>query len=169
VLVFLPGVGEIRRCQEAVAPLVERQGHAVLPLFGDLPPDAQDRVLADLGCRKVILATNVAETSLTIPGVTAVVDSGLARQSRVAAATGLPRLELVPISKASADQRAPPATGRRTARGPSRGCRRAASPTARDRRGRRLPLARPAAARGGRPGRNAAPTAGGDGTGQRRP
>jgi ATP-dependent helicase HrpB len=106
VLVFLPGVGEIRRCQEAVEPLVERQGHAVLPLFGDLPPEAQDRVLDDLGCRKVILATNVAETSLTIPGVTAVVDSGLARQSRVAAATGLPRLELVPISKASADQRA---------------------------------------------------------------
>ncbi len=106
VLVFLPGVGEIRRCHEAIAPLVERQGHAVLPLFGDLPPEAQDRVLDDLGCRKVILATNVAETSLTIPGVTAVVDSGLARQSRVAAATGLPRLELVPISKASADQRA---------------------------------------------------------------
>lgn len=106
VLVFLPGVGEIRRCQEAIAPLVERQGNAVFPLFGDLPPEAQDRVLEDAGCRKVILATNVAETSLTIPGVTAVIDSGLARQSRVSPATGLPRLELVPVSKASADQRA---------------------------------------------------------------
>jgi ATP-dependent helicase HrpB len=106
VLVFLPGVGEIRRCQEAVAQLVERQGHIVLPLYGDLPPEAQDRVLDDLGRRKVILATNVAETSLTIPGVTAVIDSGLARQARVSPATGLPRLELVPISKAAADQRA---------------------------------------------------------------
>ena len=106
VLVFLPGVGEIRRCQEAVGQLCERQGHAVLPLYGDLPPEAQDRVLDDIGRRKVILATNVAETSLTIPGVTAVIDSGLARQSRVSPGTGLPRLELVPISKAAADQRA---------------------------------------------------------------
>jgi len=106
VLVFLPGVGEIRRCQEAVGPLMERHGHAVMPLFGDLPPEAQDRVLDDIGRRKVILATNVAETSLTIPGVTAVVDAGLARQARVAPATGLPRLELMPISRASADQRA---------------------------------------------------------------
>ncbi|MFM7137380.1 MAG: ATP-dependent RNA helicase [Planctomycetota bacterium] len=106
VLVFLPGVGEIRRCQEAMGHTVERQGHAVLPLYGDLPPEAQDRVLDDIGRRKVILATNVAETSLTIPGVTAVIDSGLARQSRVSLATGLPRLELVPISKAAADQRA---------------------------------------------------------------
>jgi len=106
VLVFLPGVGEIRRCQEAIGQLCERQGHAVLPLYGDLPPEAQDRVLDDIGRRKVILATNVAETSLTIPGVTAVIDSGLARQSRVSPGTGLPRLELVPISKAAADQRA---------------------------------------------------------------
>ncbi len=106
VLVFLPGVGEILRCQEALAPLAERQGHALLPLFGDLPPEQQDRVLADLGQRKIILATNVAETSLTIDGVTAVIDSGQARQMRVSPATGLPRLELVPISQASAEQRA---------------------------------------------------------------
>ncbi|MEX0641993.1 MAG: ATP-dependent helicase HrpB [Pirellulales bacterium] len=106
VLVFLPGVGEIMRCQEALAPLAERNGHALLPLFGDLPPEQQDRVLADLGQRKIILATNVAETSLTIDGVTAVIDSGQARQMRVAPATGLPRLELVPISQASAEQRA---------------------------------------------------------------
>jgi ATP-dependent helicase HrpB len=106
VLVFLPGVGEIMRCERELAPALERQGHSVMTLFGDLPPEQQDRVLEETGRRKVILATNVAETSLTIPGVTAVVDSGLARQLRVTHATGLPRLELVPISKAAADQRA---------------------------------------------------------------
>jgi ATP-dependent helicase HrpB len=106
VLVFLPGVGEILRCQEALSGLAARHGHALLPLFGDLAADQQDRVLADLGQRKIILATNVAETSLTIEGVTAVIDSGQARQMRVSAATGLPRLELVPISQSSADQRA---------------------------------------------------------------
>ncbi|NBW96226.1 MAG: ATP-dependent helicase HrpB [Planctomycetia bacterium] len=106
VLVFLPGVGEIVRCEQALSALADREGCELLPLFGDLPPEAQDRVLVDLGRRKIILATNVAETSVTIPGVTAVVDSGLARQMRVAGATGLPRLERIPISKASADQRA---------------------------------------------------------------
>ena len=106
VLVFLPGVGEIIRCQEALTPLAERDGHALLPLFGDLPAELQDRALADFGERKIILATNVAETSLTIEGVTAVIDSGQARQMRVAHSTGLPRLELVPISQASAEQRA---------------------------------------------------------------
>lgn len=106
VLVFLPGVGEILRTKDALAGLAERHGSALLPLFGDLPPEQQDRVLTDLGQRKIILATNVAETSLTIEGVTAVIDSGLARQMHVAAATGLPRLDLVPISQASADQRA---------------------------------------------------------------
>ena len=106
VLAFLPGVGEILRCEEALAPLAEREGHALVPLFGDLPAEAQDRALADLGQRKIILSTNVAETSVTIEGVTAVIDSGEARQLRVAPSTGLPRLELVPISQASADQRA---------------------------------------------------------------
>ena len=106
VLVFLPGVGEIMRCERELAAAADRQGHAVLTLFGDMPPEQQDRVLTDVGRRKIILATNVAETSLTIPGITAVIDSGLARQLRVSPATGLPRLELVPISQASADQRA---------------------------------------------------------------
>ena len=106
VLVFLPGVGEIMRCQRALASLAEREGHTLLPLFGDLPAEQQDAVLDELGRRKIILATNVAETSLTIEGVTAVIDSGQARQMRVSPATGLPRLELTPISKASADQRA---------------------------------------------------------------
>ncbi len=106
VLIFLPGVGEIMRCQRAVTPLVERAGHALMPLYGDLSAEAQDQVLDDIGRRKIILATNVAETSLTIDGVTAVIDSGQARQLQVCPATGLPRLELVPISQASADQRA---------------------------------------------------------------
>jgi ATP-dependent helicase HrpB len=106
VLAFLPGVGEIIRCQKSLASFAEREGHALLPLFGDLPAEQQDQVLEELGRRKIILATNVAETSLTIEGVTAVVDSGQARQSRVSPATGLPRLELVPISQASAEQRA---------------------------------------------------------------
>lgn len=106
VLVFLPGVGEIMRCADALTSLAERQGHALVPLFGDLPPEQQDRALADLGQRKIILATNVAETSLTIDGVTAVVDSGQARQMRVSPSTGLPKLELMPISQASAEQRA---------------------------------------------------------------
>jgi ATP-dependent helicase HrpB len=106
VLVFLPGVGEILRTQDSLAGLADRENCALLPLFGDLPPEQQDRVLTDLGQRKIILATNVAETSLTIEGVTAVIDSGQARQLHVAPATGLPRLELVPISQASADQRA---------------------------------------------------------------
>lgn len=106
VLVFLPGVGEIMRCERELAAAAERQGHALLTLFGDMPAESQDRVLADMGRRKIILATNVAETSLTIPGITAVIDSGLARQLRVWPATGLPRLELIPISRASAEQRA---------------------------------------------------------------
>jgi len=106
VLVFLPGVGEIMRCERELSAAADRQGLAVLTLFGDMPPDQQDHVLTDVGRRKIILATNVAETSLTIPGITAVVDSGLARQLRVSPATGLPRLELVPISQASAEQRA---------------------------------------------------------------
>jgi ATP-dependent helicase HrpB len=106
VLVFLPGVAEILRCQNALTPIAERDGHALLPLFGDLPPEQQDRALGEWGQRKIILATNVAETSLTIEGVTAVIDSGQARKTHVSPATGLPRLELMPISQASADQRA---------------------------------------------------------------
>src|SRR6476660_2823851 len=106
VLAFLPGVGEIMRCERALTSLADRDGHALLLLFGDLPPEQQDRVLDDLGQRKIILATNVAETSLTIEGVTAVIDSGQARQMQVSPATGLPKLELVPISQASAAQRA---------------------------------------------------------------
>jgi ATP-dependent helicase HrpB len=108
VLVFLPGVGEIRRAEaqlrlSALTPSV--QLHA---LYGELGSEAQDAVLAPAagGARKVVLATNVAETSLTIPGVTAVVDSGLVRRSRFDPGTGMSRLELMRISRASSEQRA---------------------------------------------------------------
>lgn len=106
VLVFLPGVGEIHRCLDQLSAYCQRQHCELMPLYGDLPPEQQDCVLAPCSRRKVILSTNVAETSLTIDGVTAVIDSGLARQMQVHPGTGLPRLELVPISRASAEQRA---------------------------------------------------------------
>jgi ATP-dependent helicase HrpB len=106
VLVFLPGVGEISRCERALADVARAGGHDLVPLFGDLPPERQDAALADTGRRRIVLATNVAETSLTIPGVTAVVDSGLVRRLAVDAGTGLPRLEVCRVSRASADQRA---------------------------------------------------------------
>ena len=105
VLVFLPGVGEIQRSAEALAGLAAEQDLAVLSLYGDLPPERQDEVLRPLSRRKVVLATNVAETSLTIDGVTAVVDSGQVRRLRFDPASGLDRLELGRISRASADQR----------------------------------------------------------------
>jgi ATP-dependent helicase HrpB len=106
VLAFLPGVGEIQRSAEALEGLAAERNLAVLPLYGDLPAERQDEVLRPGSRRKVVLATNVAETSITIDGVTAVVDSGLVRRLRFDPATGLDRLELGKVSRASADQRA---------------------------------------------------------------
>ncbi len=106
VLVFLPGVGEIMRTASAVEPLARQLDLSVMPLFGDMPPEEQDAVLRPAARRKVVLATNVAETSLTIEGVRVVVDSGLARIMRYDPQSGLDKLELSAISKASADQRA---------------------------------------------------------------
>jgi ATP-dependent helicase HrpB len=106
VLVFLPGAPEIRRSARELESLARQHDLAVMPLFGDLPPEEQDRVLMPCERRKVVLATNVAETSLTIEGITAVVDTGLAKVMRFDPQIGLDRLELSPISKASADQRA---------------------------------------------------------------
>lgn len=105
VLAFLPGVGEIRRTHDALATLAERRNVRIYDLYGDLPAEEQDAVLRPGDRRKIILATNVAETSITVEGVTAVVDSGLARRSRFDAGVGLDRLELVRISRSSADQR----------------------------------------------------------------
>lgn len=106
VLAFLPGVGEIRRTHEDLRAIAERRGVEVFELYGDLPADQQDAVLQKRARRKVVLATNVAQTSVTIDGVTAVVDSGLARVQRFDPSVGLDRLELERISRAAADQRA---------------------------------------------------------------
>ncbi len=103
VLVFLPGAREIRRVQ---AGLAAAEGVRVLPLFGDLTVEQQDAALAPAaGARKVVLATNIAETSLTIAGVRVVVDSGLVRRARFDPVTGMSRLATERISRASADQR----------------------------------------------------------------
>jgi ATP-dependent helicase HrpB len=106
VLVFLPGAAEIRRAREACASFAERAGIDLVTLHGDLPPKEQDRAIRRGDRPKVILSTNVAETSVTIEGVVAVVDSGLARVARHSPWTGLPTLETRPISQASATQRA---------------------------------------------------------------
>jgi ATP-dependent helicase HrpB len=108
VLVFLPGAGEIRRIEARLLEAGVPADVRVLPLYGDMSAAAQDAVLAPAaaGGRKVVLATNIAETSLTIPGVTAVVDSGLVRRSHFDPATGMSRLELARISRAASEQRA---------------------------------------------------------------
>ncbi len=106
ILVFLPGAAEIRRAREACADLARRSGRLVLPLHGDLPPEEQDRAVLPGDRPKVILATNVAETSITVEGVTAVVDSGLARRLVHSPWSGMPSLRVQPVSKASAEQRA---------------------------------------------------------------
>jgi ATP-dependent helicase HrpB len=101
-LVFLPGVPEIRRCARELEGLSLK----VECLYGDLSVEEQQRVLNPEEGQRVILSTNVAETSLTVPGVTAVLDSGLTRQARVSAWSGMERLVTVSSSRASATQRA---------------------------------------------------------------
>jgi ATP-dependent helicase HrpB len=102
VLAFLPGVRELRWTAERLVGV----GVPVRLLYGDLPAADQDAILRPGGPRQVVLATNVAETSVTVPGVTAVVDSGLAKVMRRDPSSGLDRLETVRISRSSADQRA---------------------------------------------------------------
>jgi ATP-dependent helicase HrpB len=116
VLAFLPGVGEIHRTASILATAARERDLAILPLYGDLPGDRQDAVLRPGPRRKVVLATNVAETSITIDGIAAVVDAGLARVPGHDPAVGMDRLELRRISAASADQRA----GRAGRTGPGR-------------------------------------------------
>ncbi len=104
-LVFLPGVGEIRRVEERLRgldPTID-----IAPLYGDLSPAEQDRAIAPSppGRRKVVLATSIAETSLTIEGVRVVIDCGLMRVPRFSPRSGMTRLETVRVSQASADQR----------------------------------------------------------------
>ena len=106
ILTFLPGIAEIHRTTRACATIARRTGRLVLPLHGDLSPAEQDRAVQPTAERKLILATNVAESSVTVEGVTAVIDSGLARQATYSPWTGLPTLQICRISKASAMQRA---------------------------------------------------------------
>ncbi|MBN2574959.1 MAG: ATP-dependent helicase HrpB [Deltaproteobacteria bacterium] len=106
VLVFLPGAGEIRRATVALEPFARAKGVLLLPLHGDLPPSEQRRAVTPAAQPKVVLSTNVAETSVTIEGVVAVVDSGLARIASHSPWSGLPRLAVGKISQASAIQRA---------------------------------------------------------------
>jgi len=106
-LVFLPGAAEIRRLERSLAERELPAGTRIVPLYGELGPDAQDLALAPApeGERKVVLATSIAETSLTIPGVRIVVDAGLARRARFDPASGMSRLETLPVSLAAAEQR----------------------------------------------------------------
>ncbi len=106
VLVFLPGAREIRACMQTAGKLAEKHDLELLPLHGALGPAEQNRALAPSARRKVVFATNVAETSVTIDGVAAVVDSGLANVASCSPWSGLPVLKLAKISKASAIQRA---------------------------------------------------------------
>lgn len=116
VLAFLPGVVEIRRAMRACEALAKTRDMLVLPLYGDLTPEKQDRAVAPSSRQKLILATNVAESSVTIEGVSAVIDSGLARFASYSPWTGLPTLQVGRVSKASAKQRA----GRAGRTGPGR-------------------------------------------------
>ncbi|HXI56888.1 MAG TPA: ATP-dependent helicase HrpB [Polyangia bacterium] len=106
LLVFLPGAGEIRRTQEALRDQAGLSSFLILPLHGEMSLAEQDRAVRPAQQRKIILATNVAETSVTIDGVVAVVDAGLARVAAHSPWTGLPTLALAKISQASAIQRA---------------------------------------------------------------
>ncbi len=101
ILAFLPGMAEIRRAQAAL----DGCGALVLPLHGELPPAEQDRALRPADTRRVVLATSIAETSLTVPGVRVVVDGGWRRAPRLDQSTGLTRLATLRISRAAAEQR----------------------------------------------------------------
>jgi ATP-dependent helicase HrpB len=107
VLAFLPGAAEIRRTQNFLGERIHDASIEVVPLFGALDAAVQDRAIAPppKGCRKVVLATSIAETSLTIEGVRIVVDSGVARVPRYEPDIGLTRLETVRASRAAVDQR----------------------------------------------------------------
>jgi ATP-dependent helicase HrpB len=119
ILVFLPGAAEIRRAQNACSAIARRNRWELLPLHGDQSPAEQDRAVAPSHQTKIILSTNVAESSITIDGVSAVIDSGLARVAGHSPWSGLPTLQVARISQASANQRA----GRAGRTGPGRAIR----------------------------------------------
>jgi ATP-dependent helicase HrpB len=107
ILAFLPGQGEIRRTEMLLKELVKDPAVDIVTLYGALDAQTQDRAIspAPAGRRKIVLATSIAETSLTIEGVRIVVDSGVARVPRYEPDVGLTRLETVRVSRAAADQR----------------------------------------------------------------
>jgi ATP-dependent helicase HrpB len=105
ILIFMPGMGEINATIGALRSVHATEPLANIPLHGDLPPEQQDLAFAPNRLRKVVVATNVAETSVTIDGIRHVVDSGLARVSRYDPERGVGTLFIEPISRASADQR----------------------------------------------------------------
>jgi ATP-dependent helicase HrpB len=105
ILVFMPGMGEINASIGAVRAARTNERLALIPLHGDLPPEDQDLAFAPNPLRKVVVATNVAETSVTIDGIRHVVDGGLARVARYDPERGIGTLLLEPISRASAEQR----------------------------------------------------------------
>jgi ATP-dependent helicase HrpB len=108
ILVFLPGAGEIRAVKDALDETVHDKAMGDIslhPLYGDLPFDQQEQAILPASHRKVVLATNIAETSLTIEGVRVVIDSGLTRRLQYDPGTGMNRLVTVAVSQASARQR----------------------------------------------------------------
>ncbi|MGV3772067.1 MAG: ATP-dependent helicase HrpB [Verrucomicrobiales bacterium] len=105
ILVFMPGMSEINATLTACKHLRLNERLALIPLHGELPPEEQDKAFAPNSSRKVVAATNVAETSITIPGIRHVVDGGLARIARYDSERGIGTLFLEEISRASADQR----------------------------------------------------------------
>src|SRR5579883_1442564 len=107
ILAFLPGQGEIRRAEERLKERIRDPAIVLAPLYGAMDMKAQDLALkpAPKGLRKVVLATSIAETSVTIEGVRVVIDSGLARVPRFEPDAGVTRLETVRVSRAAADQR----------------------------------------------------------------
>ena len=105
ILCFLPGEGEIKRNLDSVLNLNLQPQPLVLPLYGSLPKEEQDRVFRPSDKRKVVLATSIAETSVTLEGVTAVVDSGLMRVPRFSPATGMSGLVTLPLTQDRAEQR----------------------------------------------------------------
>lgn len=107
MLVFLPGSGEIRRTEQQLRQWPLDAGIQIVPLYGNLSPEQQDLALAPArkGQRKIVLATAIAETSLTVEGVRVVIDCGFMRKSRFSPRTGMSRLETLRVSRAVADQR----------------------------------------------------------------
>ena len=106
ILIFLPGEGEIKKCEEILSTQI--RDVEIHPLYGQLPPGKQMAAIfpSRSGKRKIVIATSIAETSLTIEGIKVVIDSGFGRVSRFDPKSGLSRLETIQISKDSADQRA---------------------------------------------------------------